>query len=144
MADALSGMTGSGAAPPGGSLLDLVSTQKGGVQNLGQFVAFITAPGQTLSSTTSPRATYYTALSTASLQVAAASSTRRAIEFWNSNPSGQNIWIVPAALSAVINRGILIVPGGRYQVPTTMAANSAFNAIAFTGSTNVLTVVEFF
>ena len=130
---------------------DLVSTQKGGVQNLGQIaVAIVTAvaqyiaPGNTLSTATSPQATLYTTLSTASVQVLAASTTRRGLAFYNSNPSGNNIFIVPGTTAAVINQGIPLLPGGSWEVPATLAANAAFNAIAATASNNVLTIIEFF
>lgn len=130
---------------------DLVSTQKGGVQNLGQIavaiataVAQYLAPGNTLSTTTSPRATNYTTLSTTSVQVIASSTTRRGIAFYNSNPSGNNIFITPSNLTAVINQGIPLLPGGAWEVSATLAANAAFNAIAATASNNVLTIIEFF
>jgi hypothetical protein len=123
---------------------DLNSTTKGQAQNLGTLANWAASPGQSVSGITSPKATVVTTLSTASLQVIAASTTRRALEFYNSNPSGQNIWVVPAPASAVINNGVLIVPGGSKPWPPSLACNAAFNAIAATGSTNVLTVIEFF
>lgn len=123
---------------------DLVSTQKGGVQTLGQYVQYISSPGRTTSSTTSPKATIITTLGTASFTAIAASTTRRAIEFINSNPSGPNMWVVSANVAAATNQGIYIPPGGFRRIPHSLAANAGFNAIAATGSSNTLTIVEFF
>lgn len=123
---------------------DVNSTLKGIVTNLGVLAQLASAPGYTLSTATSPKATIVTTLSTSSLQVIAASTTRRAMTFFNPNPSGNNIWVVPANVSAVINQGILIVPGGDFPTPASVDNNAAWNAIAATGSTNVLTIIEFF
>lgn len=123
---------------------DINSTLKGWVQNLGTITQWLTSPGQTLSSTTSPKATVYTTLSTSSVQVIGTSLVRRAIWFMNSNPAGNNIWVVPANLTAASNQGILLVPGDDRAIPPTLAVNAAFNAIAATGSANILTIVEFF
>lgn len=123
---------------------DVNSTLQGIVRNLGQLAQIANAPGYTLSTATSPKATIVTTLSTASMQVIAASTVRRAMTFFNSNPSGQNIWVVPANVSAVINQGIPIAAGSSYATPASVDNNAAWNAIAATGSTNVLTIIEFF
>ena len=97
-----------------------------------------------MSSTASPKATVVSNLSTSSVQVIGSSVFRRGISFFNSNPSGNNMWVVPANLTAVANQGILLIAGANYQIPASLAANAAFNAIASTGSSNVLTIIEFF
>ncbi len=123
---------------------DLASITKGQVQNLGQLVAWASAPGQTLSSTSSPRATNLTAVTTTSVLAIATSALRRAIEFHSSDPVGNAyMWIMPGT-TAFARRGIPIVPGGRYQVNASMAANNCWYAVASSGSTNSLSVVEFF
>src|SRR5882672_4365275 len=107
---------------PGFSTDNIVSTMQGLVKNIALLNQLIAAPGNSLSqiptatasAVVSPKATIYTTLSTSSVQVIAASPTRRAMTFVNSNPSGNNIWVVPSNVTAVINQGILIVPGGQY------------------------------
>lgn len=123
---------------------DLASIIKGQVQNIGQLAAWASAPGQTLSSTSSPRATNLTAVTTTSILAIATSAVRRAIEFHSCDPTGNtNIWVMPGT-TAFVRRGILIVPGARYQIPPSMAGNNCFYAVASSGGTNSLTVVEFF
>lgn len=123
---------------------DLATITKGQVQNIGQLAAWASAPGQTLSSTSSPRATNLTAVTTTSVLAIATSAVRRAIEFHSCDPTGNsNMWIMPGT-TAFVRRGILIVPGSRYEIGPTMAANNCFYAVASSGSTNSLTVVEFF
>lgn len=122
---------------------DLASITKGQVQNIGQLAAWASAPGQTLSSTSSPRATNLTAVTTTSILAIATSAVRRAIEFHSCDPANANMWIMPGT-TAFVRRGIYLVPGGRYQINASMAANNSFYAVASSGATNSLTVVEFF
>lgn len=123
---------------------DLTSVTKGLVTNLSQIAAWASAPGQTLSSTSSPRATNLTAVTTTSVLAIATSAVRRAIEFHSCDPSGNsNMWVMPGT-TAFVRRGILLVPGSRYQIPASLAANNCFYAVASSGSTNSLSVVEFF
>jgi hypothetical protein len=123
---------------------DLTSVTKGQVQNISRLAAWASAPGQTLSSTSSPRCTNLTSLTTTSILAIATSAVRRAIEFHSCDPTGNsNIWVMPGT-TAFVRRGILIVPGARYQVPPQIAANNCFYAVASSGSTNSLSVVEFF
>lgn len=122
---------------------DLASITKGQVTNIGQLVAWASAPGQTLSSTSSPRATNLTTLAATSVLAIATSAVRRAIEFHSSDPANVNIWLMPGT-TAFARRGIYLVPGGRYQVNASMAANNCWYAVASSGSTNTLTVIEFF
>lgn len=127
-----------------GNISDLVSITKGQTQNIGQLAAWATSPGQTLSSTASPKATVIATLGSTSTLAVASSTTRRGIEFHSSDPSGNtNIWVMPQT-TAVVKQGILLVPGARYQIGNALAANAGFSCIASSGSTNVLTIVEFF
>lgn len=122
---------------------DLASITKGQVQNIGLIANWASAPGQTLSTTSSPRATNLTAVTTTSILAIATSAVRRAIEFHSSDPANSNMWIMPGT-TAFVRRGIYLVPGGRYQINASMAANNQFYAVASSGGTNSLTVVEFF
>lgn len=122
---------------------DLSSITKGQVQNIGQLVAWASSPGQSLSSTSSPRATNLTAVTTTSVLAIATSALRRAIEFHSSDPSNANMWLMPGT-TAFVRRGIYLVPGGRYQINASMAANNCFYAVASSGATNTLSIVEFF
>jgi hypothetical protein len=101
-------------------------------------------PGNTLSTTASPQATVVTNLSTSSVQVIGSSTVRRGLSFFQPNPSGVNIWLMPGNLTAVANEGILLIPGSSWSVPTEFSSSAAWNAIAATGSSNVLTIVEFY
>jgi len=122
---------------------DLASITKGQVQNIGQIAAWASAPGQTLSTTSSPRATNLTAVTTTSILAIATSAVRRAIEFHSCDPANSNMWIMPGT-TAFVRQGIYLVPGGRYQINASMAANNRFYAVASSGATNALCVVEFF
>jgi hypothetical protein len=122
---------------------DLASITKGQVQNIGELTAWAMANGQTLSTTSSPRSTNLTAVTTTSVLAIATSAVRRAIEFHSSDPANSNMWIMPGT-TAFVRRGIYLVPGGRYQINASMAANNCFYAVASSGSTNSLSVVEFF
>lgn len=148
------GSLGPMGAPTGASLSDLVSTLKGGVQNLGQLVqslgtssasvaaavgALATATlGANLGGTSNPSATIVTNVGTSSLLVVAANSARINIAFHSPNPGGVNMWVVPSAATAVAGRGVLVLPGGTVRIPSTCG----WNAIATSGSSNVLTILE--
>jgi hypothetical protein len=126
---------------------DINSTLQGLVRNVGQCVSLLTqyvAPGQTPSTAASPAATLFTALSTTSVGVIGTSTLRRGLVFLNPNPSGVNMWVVPSNVTAVINQGVPLTPGSSYTVPSTLHCNAAWNAIAASGTNNVLTILEFF
>lgn len=139
----------------GASFADLISTLKGVVQNLGQVHSDITALnsgigtalgavatatlGAALGSTNNPTATIVTNLSTTSLLVVSANSARVGITFHSPDPAGVNMWLAPSTITAVAGRGLLLTPGGSLNMPSTCG----WNAIATTGSGNVLTILEF-
>lgn len=138
---ATTGMSWQGSGPIGGNITDLVSTQKGGVQNLGQLVKTLipVTLGATPGGTTSPKVTIATAVGTTSALVIAANSSRLTISFHSPNPNGVNMWVVPSTFTAVVGQGILVLPGATVPLPSTCG----WNAIATTGSANVLTIIEF-
>lgn len=139
----------------GGSLYDLVSTLKGVVNNLSELIksngtltlSLGTAIGRlatatlggNLGGTTNPTATVVTNIGTASALVIAANSARLGITFHSPAPAAVDMWVVPQAITAVAGRGIRIVAGDRFTCPSTCG----WNAIATTGSANVLTILEF-
>lgn len=138
------GMPWQGSGPIGGNLTDLVSTQKGGVQNIGQLVKLINTLipatlGATPGGTTSPKVTIATAVGTTSALVIAANSARLTINFHSPNPNGNNMWVAPSTMTAVAGQGILVLPGATVPISSTCG----WNAIATTGSANVLTIIEF-
>lgn len=123
---------------------DLVSYLKGNVNTLAQFVAQAISPGWSLSTTTSPKATIFSTVSTVSQQVIGANAFRRHIEFFNTNAVGTTIFLMPGNATAVINQGIPIGTAGSYIPQTWLNVTGAFNAIASSNATSVLTIVEFF
>jgi hypothetical protein len=130
---------------------DINSTLQGIVRNLGleaQFfstlLAIALAPGQSLSTVTSPSATVVTALSTSSLQVIGSSSVRRGILFVNSVVGGTTIWLIPANATATTSRGIPLSGGSSYSTDAFLRNTAAWNAASQTSSGNALTIIEFF
>lgn len=120
---------------------DLNSTTKGQALSVSQLAAWAIAPGQTLSSTASPKATVVTVGTTSTLLIAS-STTRRGLEFINGSTGGNPVWVMPQG-AAVVGQGYIVVPGGFRRIPNTLAANAGFSAIA-TGAAGALTVVEYF
>lgn len=130
---------------------DVNSTLKGVVQQLGALVtntstdgitsalgALATATlGANIGTTSSPAFTNAT-VGTSSLLVIAANSSRINIAFHSPNPAAANMWVVPSAATAVAGQGVLVLPGGTVLIPSTCA----WNAIATSGSSNMLTVLE--
>lgn len=123
---------------------DLVTALKGGLQTIGQFVAQQIAPGMTLSSVVSPTMTVVTTLTTASLAVIGPSTVRRGMIFHNPTPAGVNYWLSPTGTAAVANRGILLVPGDHFLIGPTLSPGAGWNAIAASGSGNVIVILEYF
>ena len=140
------GLSGSGAGAD-----NVNSTLQGIVRNLGQLVtntstvditnalaALATATlGANIGSTNNPGVSIAT-VGTASLLVVAANSTRLTIAFHSPNPAAANMWVVPSNATAVAGRGVLVLPGGTVMFPSTCG----WNAIATSGSANMLSVME--
>lgn len=120
---------------------DLNSTTKGQGLSVATLANWMIAPGRTLSSTPSPKATPVT-IGTASTLLIASSTTRRAIEFINASTAGNPFWIMPGG-NASVNQGYLVVPGGFRRIPDGLAANAGFSAITTTAA-GLLTVIEYF
>ena len=142
---------GNGLGGSGAGADNVNSTLQGIVRNLGQLVTntstdgIVTALGSiatatlgaNIGTTSSPAFTNAT-VGTASLLVVAANSSRLNIAFHSPNPSAANMWVVPSAATAVAGRGVLVLPGGTVLIPSTCG----WNAIATSGSSNMLTVLE--
>lgn len=151
----------SSAAPLGGSLNDLVSTNKGGVlnlANLAQTVATALPPelanaiinvlaGPTSSA--SPILTGINNLGTTAISVIGSSSTRFAMLLHN--PGGTaSVYVFPtpattAPTLASTGGAFVLYPGGTLPLGPLMFANvnAAFSAFAGTGTNNPLTIWEF-
>lgn len=81
---------------------------------------------------------------TASVAAIAANISRRGIIFIN--PGTVNLYVCPSNQTAVIGQGVLILPGGQQTFlgdpSANVAFNSGWNAIAATGASNPLTILE--
>lgn len=80
---------------------------------------------------------------TSSIQVAAADTGRRGIIF--ANPGAVTLWLSAGNLAAVAGQGIPLLPGALMRFigdGRLINYNSAWNAIAGSGSANPLTVID--
>lgn len=149
MADLSMGLPGS--QPPGGSMIDLVSTQKGGVQTLAQLVQalsnFMPAP----TTTTSPKATCVNNLGTTGTTVLASSTIRHGLMIHN--PATTNVicyvyptLATPAPTLASTGGALQILPGAPPIFPPAQFPNfnAGLSAFCSTGTNNPLTIWEFF
>src|SRR5882672_634891 len=138
------------SAPMGGSMTDLVSTQKGGVQNLATIGAAIGNVFAPATASSSPLATPVNNLGTTGTAVLGSSTTRYSVLFHNPSTS-VSAYIYPSlappapTLSAP-GGATLIFPGGTlsFTPPQWPNINAAFSAFAGTGTNNPLTIWEFF
>jgi hypothetical protein len=129
---------------------DVVSNIKNGVLNLSQFVSGTTssilqafaAPGRFAQNGTSPVATLQTAIGTSGLLIVPFRASRRAISFFNSNTSNTTIWVSPLAMSTA-GLGVPIAAGSSYTITPDLCSNCGWTAIAATGTTNTMLILEF-
>lgn len=132
-----------------GSPLDnLVSTQKGGVQNLSQLARSITNAMPVPTAAASPVSTPINNLGVSATTVLAASADRHGLIFHN--PGTANVYVYPSLAStapttSAVGGAFLIFPGGTLQFPPNAYpnVNCAWKAFSGTGSNQALTVVEF-
>ena len=95
----------------------------------------------------SPVSTGVNNLGTASIQVVAANQNRRGITF--NNPGTVNVLIAPGNITpsfAAPGGAYLLYPGDEKTFPADgllLACNCAFNAVAFSGVNNPLTIFEY-
>lgn len=155
MADPLMGFPGS---QPGGSLTDLVNTQKGGVLNLSQIAAQAVSIASAIinalpvsTTTASPKATGVNNLGTTGTSVLASSSLRHGLIVCN--PATTNVicyvyptLATPAPTLASTGGSIPILPGGFSPFPPSQFPNfnAGLSAFCSTGTNNPLTFWEFF
>lgn len=153
----------SSSAPMGGGMTDLVSTQKGGVQQLGSLIQAIgTAlplgiasaivnnfPPAPAAGSSSPFATPVNNLGTTGISVIGSSSIRFGIMFHNPSASVA-VYVypslaTPAPTLASPGGAFEILPGGTLPMlpPSWKNNNAAFSAFAGTGTGNPLTIWEF-
>jgi hypothetical protein len=138
------------AAPLGGSLNDLVSTQKGGVQIISRLVRAVSNAMPPATASTSPVATGVNNLGTTGTTVVAKNALRHGILF--SNPSTTVVvYIYPTAIATAPT---LSAPGGALPIASGSTVpfpcaqfpnvNAGFSAFASAGTTSPLTIWEFF
>lgn len=104
-------------------------------------------PNQTAA--TSPLSTPINSLSTTASVVIAASTTRHGLIFHN--PGTASVYVYPtlastAPTTASVGGSFLILPGGTLEFPPSIYpnVNCGWSAFSGTGSSQALTVVEFF
>jgi hypothetical protein len=134
----------------GGGVADLVSTQKGGVQNLGRAAQSLANAFPPATASTSPVVTGINTLGTTGVSVIAANALRHGILFHNPATANVNIYIYPSGANpaptlASTGGSLIIFPGGDRAFPSTVYpnVNAGFSAFAGTGTNNALTIVEF-
>lgn len=128
---------------------DLVSTQKGGVQNLASLVLSFQNAFPPATATASPRATGTNSLGTTALLLVTASTTRHGIVFHN--PGTASVYVFPTAITtaptvSAVGGSFLIFPGGSLSFAPTQFpnVNCSWSGFAATGAANALTIVEFY
>lgn len=84
-----------------------------------------------------------TVLGTSSISVLAANLIRRGVTFFN--PTAVNIGISPSGVTAAIGSTgtIVLIPNGAYITDPDIVYTGAYNAIAASGSNNVLVIWEY-
>jgi len=132
---------------------DVVSNLKNGVLNLSQFISGTTssilqafaAPGRfATQGITSPVATLQTAIGTAAgLAIVPFRSTRRAIAFYNCNVTAASTIFITPLNTAVVGQSIGIAGGSSIIFTPDLGCNCGWTAIATTGTTNCLLILEF-
>ena len=124
------------------SLDDVLSGIKGATQNIGELVAATQAPGlQGARTQTSPVASYLS-VGTSAIQVIGFRSTRRAISFHNSGGStGTTIWLAPNSIAT--GQGLFLAAGSSVFITPDLGCTCGWTAIAGTGSSNGLMILEY-
>lgn len=123
------------------SMDDILTAIKGATQNISQLVSAFGAPGRSVSSQTSPISTLQT-VGTSALAVVSFNANRRGISFHNSDPTNNStIFLAPATIA--IGQGLVLVPGQSVYISADLGCNSGWTAIAGTGSSNKLMILEY-
>ena len=124
------------------SLDDVLSGIKGATQNIGELVAATQAPGlQGARNQTSPFATY-ASVGTSAVQVINFRATRRAISFHNGGgTTNTTIWLAPDSIAT--GQGINLAAGSSLFITPDLGCTCGWTAIAGTGSSNQLMILEY-
>lgn len=145
-----SGAVPAAPAPSGGSITDLVSTNKGGVQNVANIFQSLSNSYPSATASSSPIATGVNTLGTTAVSVVAARTNRNGILFHNPATTSVDVYVFPSTIAttptvAAPGGAWKIVPGGDLPLPSVGFANvnCAFSAFAGTGTNNALTIWEF-
>ena len=134
------------------SLDDILTAIKGATQNFSNLTIAFGSPGRTSQSfTTSPVASYFNSIASAAFgtqpfQVVAFNANRRAISFHSCDPMGNTtMWLTTNTTfaGAGVPQGIALVPGMNWVIDANSGSNAAWFAIAGSGTTNKLLVLEY-
>lgn len=128
---------------------DINSTLQGIARQLGEQAQSQQNAWPNPTAATSPLATPINSLSTTASVVIAASTTRHGLMFHN--PGTASVYVYPtltstAPTTAAVGGSFLILPGGTLEFPPAVYpnVNCGWSAFSGTGSSQALTVVEFF
>ena len=132
-----------------GTIDDVVSTMKGGVTNLAQLALGMTNAYPPAVGSASPAAYGFNAMTTTAVLLLSNSTVRHGLIFHN--PGTANMYVFPTTITttpttAAVGGAFLILPGATLSLPSTVFpnANCSWSGFAGTGSSQALTVVEFF
>lgn len=137
-------------APSGGSITDLVSTNKGGVTNLANLYQTVSNSLPPITASSSPVVTGINSLGTTAVSVVASRIGRNGIVFHNPATTSVNVYVfpsiaTPAPTLSAPGGSFIVFPGETFAFPSIAFANmnTAFSAFAGTGTNNALTILEF-
>lgn len=130
------------------SVDDVNSTLQNVARQIGQLANAFTNAAPTQTTTTSPSATAINNLGTTIATVISTSLVRHGLIFHN--PGTVNAYVFPSlattVTTALVGGSFIIYPGGTLEFPSTVYTNinCAWSAWVATGSSQPLTIVEFF
>ena len=141
-----------GAAQPSaptGAPHDAVSALQNIARQIGVYAQSIANAYPAATTTSSPGAIGINSISTTAGVVLGTSTIRHGLVFHN--PGTANIYVFPTAISttpttSLVGGTFIIYPGGTLTMPSTMFTNvgAGWSAFSGTGSSQALTIVEFF
>lgn len=128
---------------------DMISTGQNIVRQIGQFAQSIANTNPAATTTASPRALGFNSITTTAAVIVSNSTTRHGLIFHN--PGTANIYVFPTAITtspttAIVGGSFIIYPGGTLTFSPLIFpnVNCSWSAFSGTGSSQALTVVEFF
>jgi hypothetical protein len=132
-----------------GGMTDLVSTQKGGVTNLGDLADALRSAFPPASASSSPNPVGVNSLNTTAAVVISDSTVRHGIVFHN--PGTTDVYVFPTSITttptvSAPGGAFLILPAADLAFPSSLYANvnCSWSAFSGTGTAQALTIVEFY